>query len=73
MSNAAANPATAFAIADTKLCVPVVTSSSHDNGKLLKPLKSGFKHTINWNKYQSKTTTRNAPNQYLDYLIDVNL
>ena len=47
MSNAAANPATAFAIADTKLCVLVVTSSTHDNGKLLKPLKSGFKHAIN--------------------------
>ena len=47
MSNATVNPATAFTIADTKLCVPVVTSSTHDNGKLLKPLKSGFKHTIN--------------------------
>ena len=33
-------------------------------------LKSGFKRTINWNKYQSKLTTR-AWNQYLDdYLID---
>ena len=32
--------------------------------------KSGFKCTLNWNKYQSKTATQNAPNQYLDYLID---
>ena len=32
-------------------------------------LKSGFKRTINWNRYQSKTTTQNAPNQYLHYLI----
>ena len=31
---------------------------------------SGFKRTINWNKYQSKTTTQNAPKRYLDYLID---
>ena len=43
-----------FAITDTKLCVPVVTLSVQDNPKLLPQLKSGFKRTINWNKYQSK-------------------
>ena len=58
-----------FIITDTKLYVPVVTSSTQDNAKLLEQLKSGFKKTINWNKYQSKTTTQ-AQKQYLDYLIE---
>ena len=42
---------TKFAIADTKLYVPIVTLSTQDNAKLLEKLKSGFKRTINWNKY----------------------
>ena len=32
-------------------------------------MKSSFKRTINWNKYQSKVTIQ-APNPYLEYLID---
>ena len=40
-----------FAITDTTLYVPVVTLSTQDNAKLLQQLKSGFKRTINWNKY----------------------
>ena len=67
-SNAAAQAAT-FAITDTKLYVPVVTLSTKDNANLLQQLKSGFKRTINWNKYQS-TVTIQASNPYLDYLID---
>ena len=39
----------------TKLYVQVVTLSTHVNIKLLKQLESGFKRTITWNKYQSKT------------------
>ena len=35
----------------------------------MQQLKLGFKRTINWNKYQSKETIE-APNPYLDYLID---
>ena len=31
-------------------------------------MKSSFKRTINWNKYQSKVTIQ-ATNPYLDYLI----
>ena len=42
-----------FAITDTKLYVPVVTLSTQDNAKLFQQLKSGFKRTINWNKYKS--------------------
>ena len=57
-----------FKIADTK--VYVVTISTQDNAKLLEQLKSGFKRTINWNKYQIKVSTEGV-NQYLDFLIDL--
>ena len=40
-----------FAINDTKLFVPVVTLSTQDNSKPWQQLKSGFKTTMNWNKY----------------------
>ena len=45
---------TTFAVTDTKHYVPVVTSSTQDNAKLLQQLKSGFKRAINWNKYNQK-------------------
>ena len=61
-----------FAITDTKLYVPVVTLSTQDNTKLLHQLKSGFKKTINWNKYQSDTKTY-AQNRYLNHLVDPRL
>ena len=65
-SNTAANQVTTFAIAGTKLYVPVVTQ---DNAKLLQQLKSGFKRTINLNKYQLKVTLQ-ALNPNLDYVIE---
>ena len=43
-----------FKVTNTKLYVPVVTLLTQDNVKLLKQSKSGFKRTINWNKYQMK-------------------
>ena len=60
---------TKFKITETKLYVPVVTLSTQDNAKLLQQLKSGFKRTINWNKYESniKTVTQN---RYLNNLIN---
>ena len=58
-----------FTITDTKLYVPVVTLSTQDNAKLLQQLKSGFRGTINWNKYQSCIKT-SAQNRYLNYLVD---
>ena len=58
-----------FAATDAKLYVPVVTLSTQDNAKLLQQLKSGFKRTINWNKYQSDPKTY-AQNQYLNHLVD---
>ena len=57
-----------FAITETKLYVPVVTLSTQDNAKLLKQLKTGFKRTINWNKYES-SVKKFAQNRYLNYLI----
>ena len=63
------NRATTFAITDTKFYVPVVNLSTQDNTKVLQQLKSGFKRTINWNKYQSNVSIE-RPNEYLDYLID---
>ena len=56
-------------ITETDLYVPVVTLSTQDNIKLLKQLQSGFKRTINWNRYQFKKTNQ-AQNRYLDFLID---
>ena len=49
-----ANPVPAFTITDTKHFVPVVTL------KPGKQLESGFKKTVNWNKYQSNFFTING-------------
>ena len=57
---------TKFKITDTKIYVPVVTLSVQDNAKLLQQLKSDFKRTISWNKYQTKVSTE-GQNQYLDF------
>ena len=58
-----------LAITDTKRYVPVVILSTQDNTKLLQQLKSGFKGTINWNKYQSDPKIY-AQNRYLNHLVD---
>ena len=55
-----------FKITDTKPCVRVVTQ---DNAKLLQQLKSCFKRTINWNKYQSDPKTY-VQNKYLNHLVN---
>ena len=61
-----------FQITETNLYVLVVTLSIQDNAKLLQQLKSGFKGTINWNKYESSVKTF-AKNRYLNYLINPSL
>ena len=58
-----------FKITDTKLYLPVVTLSTQDNAKLFQQLKSGFKRTINWNKYQSDPK-KYAQSSYLNHLIN---
>ena len=47
-----------FKITDTKLYVPVATLSTQENIKILEHLESGFKRTVNWNKYLAKTTNQ---------------
>ena len=64
-----ADQETTFSIIDRNLYVAVVALSTQDNTKLLKQLKSGFKRTINWNKYQSKKLIE-RPNHYLDYILN---
>ena len=66
--NAAANQTVTFAITDIKLSV--VTLWTDDDAKHLQQLKSWFIRTINWNKYEPKLTTRNALNQYFDFLME---
>ena len=56
-------------ITDTKPYVPVITSSTQDQAKLLQQLKFGFRRTINWNKYQSDSKTY-AQNRYLNHLVN---
>ena len=58
-----------FTITDTKLYVPVATLLIQDNARLLEQLKSGFKRTINWNRYEPKVKAERQ-NQYLDFLIN---
>ena len=58
-----------FAITETKLYVPVVTLSTQHNTKLLQQLKSGFKRTTNWSKYESIIKTL-AQNGYLNNIIN---
>ena len=57
--------ATTFAMTSAKLYVPIVTLPTQDNSNLLQQCKSGFKRTINWNKYQSKKLTE-TQNRNLD-------
>ena len=47
-----------FTITDTKLYVPVVTLSNQDYAKLFEQLKSGFKRTINLDRYEPKVTKK---------------
>ena len=58
-----------FKITETKLYVPVVTLSTQDNAKLLEQLKSAFKRTVSWNKYESNIKIF-AQNRYLNHLIN---
>ena len=66
---ASATGPTKFPITDAKLYIPSLALPTQDNAKLLQQLKSGFKRTTNWNKYQSKVSIERQK-YYLDYLID---
>ena len=64
-----ANQGATFEITGTKLYVPIVTLSTQDNAKLFSQLKSGFKRTINWNKYLPKPELL-AQNPNLNHLAE---
>ena len=49
-------------ITNTKLHVPIVTSSSKDNAKLVKLLEEGFNRPVYWNEYQTKKESQNLGN-----------
>ena len=46
-----------FVLTEIKLYFPVVTLSTEDNTKLLQQLKTSFKRTNNWNKYEPNVKT----------------
>ena len=65
-----ANQNPTFEIIENKLYVLVVTLSTQDNTKLIPQLKSGFKRTINWNKYLSKPKLL-TQNPNLNHLVEL--
>ena len=68
VSTVVAKQGVAFVVTDIK---PYVTLTTHDNVKLIQQLKSDFKRSISWNKYQSKVPL-GTQNQYLDSRVDPN-
>ena len=48
----------------------MITLSNQDNEKLLQQLKSGFKRTINWNKYLAKPEVLKQ-NSNLSHLVEL--
>ena len=48
----------------------MITLSNQDNEKLLQQLKSGFKRTINWNKYLAKPELLKQ-NSNLSHLVEL--
>ena len=54
VSTVVANQGATFSITDTIFYVSVVTLLTEGHENWLQQLKSGFKRTINWSKYESK-------------------
>ena len=50
--------ATTFQITSTKLYFPIVTLWTKNNVNMTKQLNEGFKISIYWNEYKSKTETK---------------
>ena len=57
-----------FKIKDCKLYVQVVTLSAENDNKRSEQLKTGFKKTIEWNKYRSEMSNQ-TKNNNLNYFI----
>ena len=49
------NRQTTFKITSTKLHVSIFTLSTKDNVHLIKQLNEGFKRSVYWNEYKSKS------------------
>ena len=60
-----------FTIKDTKLYVPVETLSARDNQVLSKFLSKGFKRSVYWNEYKTKSDNKNATNA-IRYFLESN-
>ena len=69
--NADANSNIIFTIKDTKLYVPVITLSAKDNQKLLKFPHTGFKRSVYWNKYKTKSEKKSTTKEYRYFLESV--
>ena len=63
------NRETIFKIS-TKLYVPIVTLTTKDNVNLTKQLNEGFKRSVHWNEYKSKTEIKEADNHLTRFLLD---
>ena len=53
---------TIFKITNTKLYVPIVTLSNENSIQLTKQLNEGFKGSVYWNEYKTKTDLRKLMN-----------
>ena len=68
IDNSFDNQEPTFTITGKKPYVLAEILSTQDNAKLLEQLKSSFKRTINWNKYEPAAEQRN---RYLDFLFNL--
>ena len=60
-----------FTIKNITLYAPVVTLSSRDNRKLSKLLSKGFKRSVYWNEYKTKSENKNTTIQFR-YFVESN-
>lgn len=49
-------------VTNTRLRVPIFTSSKEDNVKLTKQLSQGFKRSLYWNQFKTEIKTRELDN-----------
>ena len=64
------NDAVTFTMTDAKLYVLIVSLSSKDTSHLSKLLSEGFKRSVFWNKYHTKTNHTAGNNETLRILVD---
>ena len=57
-----------FIINDTKLYVPVVTSSKEDNKNFIEQQNKGFQRSIYWNEYKTREINEDADANVFKYI-----